>query len=409
MSEVVRARPAPRVAPRLRHRGSRAPRRRLPAVASAHARRRDACGRCRCREDLPVRAAPPHAAPAARAHRRARLASRRRLPDPQPDPPRARAPDEGRARVRGRPRRAPARRARRRTTTCPPPCASRPTRRCIELVLPAPRARSSPRSPPRCATPGRARRSSTRSSARTTASRHLIVGRDHAGVGRYYGPYEAQQIFDRFEPRTSSASTPLRFDPTFFCHTCDALASPRTCPHDEGARLELSGTRVREILRSGGRLPREFTRPEIAEILRGHYAGGEPAAARASAGAAGARRVHRLVHGALGRRQEHARRGAARAARASEPAGRGPRRRRGARCTSRRASASARRTATRTSAASATWRGCSRATARPSITAAISPYRDVRDEVRRHAEEDGIPFVEVFASASDRRAGRRAT
>jgi sulfate adenylyltransferase len=99
---------------------------------------------------------------------------------------------------------------------------------------------------------------------------HLIVGRDHAGVGRFYGPYDAQRIFDRFAAHDLGVS-PLRFEPTFFCHDCDSLASPRTCPHDETARLELSGTRVREILRSGGRLPAKFTRPEVAAVLRGHF------------------------------------------------------------------------------------------------------------------------------------------
>jgi len=99
---------------------------------------------------------------------------------------------------------------------------------------------------------------------------HFIVGRDHAGVGRYYGPLEAQQIFEQFTPGELGI-TPLRFDATFFCHACDSLASPRTCPHPASERLDLSGSRVREILRAGGHLPRAFTRPEVAEILRTHF------------------------------------------------------------------------------------------------------------------------------------------
>jgi len=102
---------------------------------------------------------------------------------------------------------------------------------------------------------------------------HFIVGRDHAGVGGFYEPYEAQEIFDQFEPAELGVSV-LKLDATFFCQTCETNASRRTCPHDASHRLELSGTRVREMLQSGESLPREFTRPEIAEILRKHYANG---------------------------------------------------------------------------------------------------------------------------------------
>jgi sulfate adenylyltransferase len=102
---------------------------------------------------------------------------------------------------------------------------------------------------------------------------HFIVGRDHAGVGSFYQPYEAQEIFDQFEPAELGVSV-LKLDATFFCQTCEATASRRTCPHDASHRLELSGTRVREMLQSGASLPRQFTRPEIAEILRKHYANG---------------------------------------------------------------------------------------------------------------------------------------
>jgi sulfate adenylyltransferase len=98
----------------------------------------------------------------------------------------------------------------------------------------------------------------------------IIVGRDHAGVGKYYEPLAAQRIFDEFTADEIGVS-PLRLDPTFFCRACGTLASSKSCPHDASTRLELSGTKVREILRSGGRLPEEFTRPEVAEILRAHY------------------------------------------------------------------------------------------------------------------------------------------
>jgi sulfate adenylyltransferase len=98
----------------------------------------------------------------------------------------------------------------------------------------------------------------------------LIVGRDHAGVGKYYEPLAAQRLFDQFEPNDLGV-TPLRLDPTFFCRACGTLASSKSCPHDASSRLELSGSKVREILRAGGRLPEEFTRPEVAEVLRAAY------------------------------------------------------------------------------------------------------------------------------------------
>ncbi|MEO6324944.1 MAG: sulfate adenylyltransferase [Thermoanaerobaculia bacterium] len=104
---------------------------------------------------------------------------------------------------------------------------------------------------------------------------HFIVGRDHAGVGSFYPPLAAQEIFDRFTAEELGV-TPLRFDPAFYCRACGALASARTCPHSASARVELSGTKVRELLASGKSLPVEFTRPETAAILRSHYAKGLP-------------------------------------------------------------------------------------------------------------------------------------
>jgi sulfate adenylyltransferase len=113
---------------------------------------------------------------------------------------------------------------------------------------------------------------------------HLLVGRDHAGVGKFYGPFDAHAMFDRFTP-AELGITPIKLDTAFFCRACGSLASTRTCPHDAAERLELSGTRVREILRAGGDLPREFTRVEVAEVLRAHYAAkgdSEPTAVPAS-------------------------------------------------------------------------------------------------------------------------------
>jgi len=96
---------------------------------------------------------------------------------------------------------------------------------------------------------------------------HFIVGRDHAGVGSYYSSYAAQEIFDRFAPGEIGISI-MRFEHAFFCRDCGQMVTSRTCPHDRSSHLILSGTKVRELLREGKPLPVEFTRPEVADVLR---------------------------------------------------------------------------------------------------------------------------------------------
>jgi len=101
---------------------------------------------------------------------------------------------------------------------------------------------------------------------------HLIVGRDHAGVGNFYGPFDAHLIFREFEPEEIGIQ-PMFFDNTFFCRTCQQMASAKTCPHDSEHHLALSGTRLRELLARGEYPPAELSRPEVAAILIEHTRG----------------------------------------------------------------------------------------------------------------------------------------
>ncbi|MGZ8231619.1 MAG: sulfate adenylyltransferase [Burkholderiales bacterium] len=100
---------------------------------------------------------------------------------------------------------------------------------------------------------------------------HQLLGRDHAGVGSYYGPFDAHRIFDEI-PRDALQTQPLKIDWTFWCYACGGMASARTCPHEEENRLLVSGTKLRKWLSEGSEVPAEFSRPEVLAILREYYA-----------------------------------------------------------------------------------------------------------------------------------------
>jgi len=229
----------------------------------------------------------------------------------------------------------------------------------------------------------------------------LIVGRDHAGVGKYYEPLAAQRIFDQFTPAELGV-TPLRLDPTFFCRACGTLASSKSCPHDAASRLELSGSKVREILRSGGHLPEEFTRPEVAEVLRAHYIaasgalGNEPGAATPAPArnggfilwftglsGAGKSTLAELLKARLsGTRRVEVLDGDEVRTHLSKGLG---------------FSKEDRDTNIRRIGFVA------RLLARNGVVAigaAISPYASTRDELRAEAAKDGVPFIEVHAHAT---------
>ena len=101
---------------------------------------------------------------------------------------------------------------------------------------------------------------------------YQILGRDHAGVGSYYGPFDAHRIFDEI-PQDALQTRPLKMDVTFWCYRCGGMASGRTCAHGDQDRLQVSGTQLRKWLSEGSPVPPEFSRPEVLEVLREYYAG----------------------------------------------------------------------------------------------------------------------------------------
>jgi len=99
---------------------------------------------------------------------------------------------------------------------------------------------------------------------------HMIIGRDHAGVGKYYGPFDAQKIFEEFDSK-ELAIKPLNIDWTFWCYKCEGMASMKTCPHGKDDRLMISGTEIRRLFSEGQMPPKEFGRPEVFKILIDYY------------------------------------------------------------------------------------------------------------------------------------------
>ena len=102
------------------------------------------------------------------------------------------------------------------------------------------------------------------------AATSAVVGRDHAGLGDYYGPLDAHHIFDQID-KGSLEIQPLKIDVTFHCYKCEGMATGRTCPHGEEDRLNISGTRLREMFANTEPIPKEFSRPEVLDVLQAYY------------------------------------------------------------------------------------------------------------------------------------------
>ena len=99
---------------------------------------------------------------------------------------------------------------------------------------------------------------------------HLIVGRDHAGVGDYYGLFDSQDIFDSLW-ENALLTRPIKLDVNYYCRKCDGMASARTCPHGPEEKIEISGTLQREMLSMGKEISPKFSRPEVVDVLKSYY------------------------------------------------------------------------------------------------------------------------------------------
>ena len=404
----LHARPARGVAQGLRHRGRRAPRRRVPA---RRGRARSSAGRVQVLplpEDLPFARLPPDAARAARA--RSPSAAGAASPASRPatrSTARTSTSPSSRSRV-ATASSSTRSSARRRATTCPRAVRFAAYEALVETLLPA-RPHAARRVPGGDALRRPARGALPR--ARAQELRHQPADRRAATTpasASTTGPTTRSAIFDRFTAEELGVTAAqVRAD----------LLLPRLrrarlvahLPARRGVAARAVGDEgPRDPARAAATCPRSSRGPRSPRSCARHYSAGAGAAPRAPRAARRDRRLHPLVHRPLGRRQVDARPGAAPRARRERDASRSSTATRSAR-TSRRASASRRRTATPTSGASASWRGCSRATASVAITRRSRPTPRRATRCARSPSSDGVPFVEVYAERVARERWPRAT